>query len=474
MITLEPISPTTLLMSNAMTLPPSLRNITLLEARRLLDAGTLTSAQLVHAYLACIVEVDHEFNSVIETNLEATIDAQARDAERAAGKIRSDLHGLPILLEDNIPKLDNTETTCGSLAHVGAKPRQEAAVVTALRDAGAIILGKANMAEWTGFRSTSGCSGWSPRGGQTYGPYIEGSKASGSSSGSAVVTALGLYFDAVGTETCWSIVSPAEKSGMVGFKPTNYIIPSVGIIYASKKQDTVGVLKRTVEDAVRVTNALIAATGGAQPLRLLPANADSSDYVDHILDVLQSKRSNFQVRGLRIGVPTEMLESTPEYKLAAFGRALFRRENNGARVINQVAVPGLCEYAKLSQQDSQIILDTDMEIAINDYLSSLHTKPQHMNNLQGLINFTKTCPEEEYPARDVAGLERAQTTDPENELYQAMLNKGKYFAGCLSNILDQYDCDMLLIPFLSPVLQAFAAGAERAFGCLSGRLADRR
>lgn len=150
-----------------MALPPSLRNITLLEARRLLDAGTLTSAQLVHAYLACIVEVDHEFNSVIETNLEATIDAQARDAERAAGKIRSDLHGLPILLEDNIPKLDNTETTCGSLAHVGAKPRQEAAVVTALRDAGAIILDKANMAEWTGFRSTSGCSGWSPRGGQT-------------------------------------------------------------------------------------------------------------------------------------------------------------------------------------------------------------------------------------------------------------------------------------------------------------------
>ena len=448
---------TTLLMSNA--LPPSLGNITLTEVRRLLDAGTLASAQLVHAYLARIAEIDHEFNSVIETNPDAITDAQARDVERAAGKIRSDLHGLPILLKDNIPTLDNTETTCGSLALVGTKPRQKAAVVTALHDAGAIILGKANMAEWAGFRSTSDCSGWSARGGQTYGPYVEGSKASSSSSGSAVATALGLCFAAVGIETCWSTVSPGEKSGIVGFKPTKDIIPSDGIIYASKKQDTIGVLIRTVEDALHVTNALIAATGGLEPLRLLPANTNSSDYVDHILDALQSTRPDHDLRGLRIGVPTGMLESTPEFKLEAFGRALFRLENNGARIINQVAIPGLCEYANLSHQEGQIFLDTDMKVAIDEYLSNLRTNPQNINNLQDLIRFTKICPEEEHPARNVAGLERAQATDPESELYQAMLQKDEYFAGCISNALVRHSCDVLLIPFLSPVLQTFAAKA---------------
>ncbi|KAF3039166.1 hypothetical protein E8E12_005003 [Didymella heteroderae] len=235
---------------------PSLRNMTLTEVHRLLDSGALTSNQLVNTYLARIAELEHEYNSVIETSPEAITDAQARDAERADGKIRSNLHSLPILLEDNIP-LDSTETTCGSLALVGTKPRREAAVVTVLRNAGAVILSKANMAEWVGFRSRSGCSGWSPRGGQTYGPYVKGSKSSGSSSGGAVATALGLCFAAIGTETCWSIVSPAEKSGIVGYKPTKGLILSEGIIYASKNQDTVGVLTRIVEDALLITNALI-------------------------------------------------------------------------------------------------------------------------------------------------------------------------------------------------------------------------
>jgi amidase len=455
----EPLLVTRLRMSNTMTSPPSLKDITLPEIQRLLDAGALTSTQLVHTYLARINGVDHEFNSVIETNPDAITDAQARDAERAAGKKHSNLHGLPILLKDNIPTLDNTETTCGSLALIGARPPEEATVVTALHDAGAIILGKANMAEWVGFRSTSGCSGWSPRGGQTYGPYIKDSKASGSSSGSAVATALGLCFAAIGTETCWSIVSPAEKSGIVGYKPTKDLIPSDGIIYASKKQDTVGMLTRTVEDAVLITNALVAAIGGTELLRLLPENTSSSDYADRILDALRSKRSITDLRSLRIAVPTAMLYCTPGFKLEAFGRALWRLENNGATVVNRVIIPGLCEYADLSQQESQIVLDTDMKIAINDYLSNLRTNPQNINDLQDLIDFTKTCPEEGYPARNVAGLERAQATDPNSELYKAMLKKDEHLAGCISNALDRYSCDVLLIPFLSPVLQTFAAKA---------------
>lgn len=229
------------------------------------------------------------------------------------------------------------------------------------------------MAEWVGFRSTSGCSGWSPRGGQTYGPYVKGSKASGSSSGGAVATGLGLCFVAIGTETCWSIVSPAEKSGIVGYKPTKDLIPSAGIIYASKKQDTVGVLTRTVEDAVHITDALVAATGGTESVQLLPENSRSVDYADRVLAALCSKRSDLDLRGLRIGVPTDMLESesTPNFKLEAFARTLMRLENKGARVVHKVAVPGCSEYKNLLQQEREIVLDTDMKTAINDYLSNL-------------------------------------------------------------------------------------------------------
>jgi amidase len=179
---------------------PTLRDLTLADVVHHFKAGTLTSTQLVRAYLTRIAEVNHEFNSVIEVNPDALAIAQARDTERTQGHYRSMLHGLPILLKDNIPTLDATETTCASLALIGAKPAKEAAVVTALRNAGAVILGKANMAEWVGFRSSSGCSGWSPRGGQTMGPYVKGSKASGSSGGCAVATALGLCFAAIGTE----------------------------------------------------------------------------------------------------------------------------------------------------------------------------------------------------------------------------------------------------------------------------------
>lgn len=410
-----------------MALLPSRRAVTLLEVKGLLDAGVMTSTQLVHTYLTRIAEIDHNFNSVIEINTDAIINAQARDAECDFGMIRSNLHGLPTLLKDNVPTLDTTETTCGSLALVGTRTLQEAAVVTALRNSGAIVLGKANMAEWVGFRSRSSCSGWYPRGGQTDAPYAKGSKASRSLSGSAVATALGLCFAALGTETCWSIVSPAEKSGMVGYKPTKDLIPSDGIIYARKKQDTVGLLTRTVKDALLITDALVAATGGSEASLLPPKETDSTDYAGRTLDAIRSTKSESDLSGLRI--------------------------------INQVNMPRLLEHADFSSQESQVVLDTAMKIAINDDLSNLHTNPQNVENLQDLIDFTKTYPEEAYPACNVAGFERAQATDPSSELYKAMLEVDECFARCISNALDQYGCEVPLIPFLSPALQIFAAKA---------------
>lgn len=179
---------------------PRLRHATLPELVRGLQHGLYTSTQLVTAYKARINEVNHECNAVIETAPEAIDIAQLLDLERLLCGSRSSLHGIPILLKDNIPTLDGTDTACGSLSLVGAQQCREAAVVTASRAAGAILLGRTNMAEWSGFRSTSGCSGWSARGGQTKDVFYPNMKASGSSSGSAVAVALGLCFAAIGTE----------------------------------------------------------------------------------------------------------------------------------------------------------------------------------------------------------------------------------------------------------------------------------
>jgi amidase len=191
--------------SNSSPFPlPPLRHATLIDLADGLQYGDFTAEHLVKTYLARIDEVNDEFHAIIETNPAATEDARLLDLECRLHGPRGLLHGMSILLKDNISTLDDTDTACGSLALVGAKPPNEAAVVTALRSAGTVILGKGNMAEWSGFRSTSGCSGWSARGGQTKGIYYPGMKASGSSGGCAVAVALGLCFAAIGTEVCRS------------------------------------------------------------------------------------------------------------------------------------------------------------------------------------------------------------------------------------------------------------------------------
>jgi amidase len=181
---------------------PSLLNITLSELTDGLENRTFTSADLVKAYLQRITEVNREFHCILETNPDALSIARDLDDERRTSGPRGPLHGIPILLKDNIVTLDGMNSTCGSHALIRAYPPKESTVVTALRKAGVVILGKTNMAQWSGFRSTSGCSGWSARGGQCTGPFWKRMKASGSSSGSAVATALGLGFAALGTEVC--------------------------------------------------------------------------------------------------------------------------------------------------------------------------------------------------------------------------------------------------------------------------------
>ena len=234
---------------------------TIADLQEQMKSGKLTSAALTAAYLACIAEVDKvgpKLNAIIELNPDAVAIAAQMDAERKAGKVRGPLHGIPVLLKDNIGTADKMETTAGSLALVGAKPPHDAAIVTQLRAAGAVILGKTNLSEWANFRGKRSISGWSGRGGQTHNPYALDRNTSGSSSGSAAAVAANLCVVAVGSETDGSIVSPASICGLVGIKPTVGLVSRTGIIPISASQDTAGPMARTVRDAALLLEAMAA------------------------------------------------------------------------------------------------------------------------------------------------------------------------------------------------------------------------
>ncbi|KAF2449082.1 amidase signature enzyme, partial [Karstenula rhodostoma CBS 690.94] len=427
-------------------------NITLSELFHGLETRNFTSADLVKAYLNRINEVDHEFHSVIETNPDALETAHALDIERSTSGSRGPLHGIPILLKDNIVTLDRMDSTCGSYALVGAKPPKESAAVTALRKSGAVILGKTNMAQWAGFRSTSGCSGWSARGGQCTAPFYKGMKASGSSSGSAVATALGLGFAALGTETSYSVVSPAERAGVVGFKPTRGLIPSEGIIFASERQDTVGLLTRTVTDASKILQEI-----------MRHSNEGNRDSRCGSRQRLKLSCLSTRLNGVRIGVPANIpdLKTVHPAKQQDFKEALCILETAGADIVQGVNVPGAEEFEALPLAAKNILLDTDIKLAINRYLSNLSTNPQNIGTLEDLIVFTKSHPKEAYPERNVAVLERALATSPNDGIYKETLAKNAWFAGDggIEGTLKRHRLDLLLAPSLSSTLNSFAAKA---------------
>ncbi len=223
---------------------------TVAELMLAMQKGEVTARDLVAAYVARIGRFDKQINSIIELNPDAAAIAATLDRERRSGKIRGPLHGIPVLLKDNIDTADKMKTTAGSLALIDAPPpKQDAVLVTRLRDAGAIILGKTNLSEWANFRSTSSTSGWSGRGGQTRNPYILDRNPCGSSSGTGAAIAINLGAVGIGTETDGSIVCPASICGIVGLKPTVGLVSRHGIIPIAASQDTAGPMTRTVADA---------------------------------------------------------------------------------------------------------------------------------------------------------------------------------------------------------------------------------
>ena len=224
-----------------------------------MKSGKFTARSIAEKYLARIDAIDKHgpaVNSVIELNPDALAMADALDRERQAQGPRGPLHGIPVLIKDNIATHDRMQTTAGSLALVGSVPPKDAFVAKKLRDAGAVILGKTNLSEWANIRSSHSTSGWSGRGGQTHNPYALDRNPSGSSSGSGAAVAANLCAVAIGTETDGSIVCPANANGIVGIKPTVGLVSRAGIIPIAHSQDTAGPMARTVTDAAILLGAL--------------------------------------------------------------------------------------------------------------------------------------------------------------------------------------------------------------------------
>lgn len=300
-------------------------DIATLSAR--MQRGELTSAQLTQAYLERIAAIDDagpRLGAVIETNPDALDDARRLDAERATGTVRGPLHGIPVLLKDNIDAVPMVNSA-GSLALATHRPHEDAPIVRALRDAGAVILGKTNLSEWANFRSTRSSSGWSGRGGQTRNPYALDRSPCGSSSGTGAAIAASLAAVGVGTETDGSILCPSAVNGLVGLKPTVGRVGRSGIIPISASQDTAGPMARSVADAALLLDALAAARDPAD-VATREAPASPGRYADAL--------DTDALRGTRIGVLRPSgVDAQPDVD-AAFERALAHLREAGAELID--------------------------------------------------------------------------------------------------------------------------------------------
>jgi amidase len=269
---------------------------TIADLEAAMASGKHTARSIADAYLARIGALDKRgpaVNSIIEINPDALAIADRLDDERRTGNIRGPLHGIPVLIKDNIDTADRMQTTAGSLALVGPAPAEDAFLVERLRRAGAVILGKTNLSEWANFRSVRSSSGWSGRGGQTRNPYVLDRNPCGSSSGSGVAVAANLCAVAVGTETDGSIVCPSSANSIVGMKPTLGLVSRSGIVPIAHSQDTAGPMARTVADAA----ALLGVIAGIDPRDPVTQESPGSAHTDYtrFLDA-------HGLKGARIGV----------------------------------------------------------------------------------------------------------------------------------------------------------------------------
>lgn len=396
--------------------------------------GQLSSAVLVERQLARIEALNPELRAVIAVDPTARAQARALDAEAAAGTWRGPLHGIPVLLKDNIETRDQP-TTAGSLALAGNATGRDAPLVQRLRDAGAVILGKANLSEWANFRSERSSSGWSGVGGQTRNPYDPSRSPCGSSSGSGVAVAAGMSVLAIGTETNGSVVCPSSANGIVGIKPTVGLVSRTHIVPISHSQDTAGPMARSVYGAV----ALLAAMAGADP-----ADAATAERPEWTRESLIEHVDANGLAGKRIGVLRSSAGFHSEVD-ALLEQAIADMREAGAEIVDELEWQSPDGFSQAAYD----VLLYEFKHDLNAYLASLPDATLSALTLADLIEFNREHAEREMPWFGQEIFEQSQAKGPlTDEAYQkalALAQKATRADG-IDKLLAEHDLDALIAP----------------------------
>jgi amidase len=415
-----------------------------------MGSGEGSAVQLTQAYLERIETIDRggpTLRSVIEVNPEALEIAQACDRERAQGHVRGPLHGVPVLVKDNIDTADRMQTTAGSLALLGARVEQDAPVVSKLREAGAVLLGKTNLSEWANFRSSRSSSGWSGRGRQTRNPYVLDRSPGGSSSGSGVAVSANLCMAALGTETDGSIMSPSSNNGVVGIKPTVGLTSRQGVVPISHTQDTVGPHARSVADAAAVLSAI--AESGLDYRQFLDARG---------------------LRGARIGVARKHHTGYSEHTDRVFEQALEVLRAAGAEVVDEVEIPGeddlRANFEDTERRAERIIFEFEFKADVAAYLA---TRPDAgVRGVADLIRFNADHADEEMPYFGQELFEASEMRGPLSDpLYQRALEHHQKFARGFEAFFADQHFDALVAPTNAPAWVIDLFDGDRFLGSSS-------
>ncbi len=416
------------LAAGALAAPPAfeLEEATVDDLRKRMTAGSLTARALTNQYLERIAAIDKRgpsLNAVIEINPDALALAAALDAERKAKGPRGPLHGIPILIKDNIDTADRMMTTAGSLALLGSIAARDSVVAARLRAAGAVLLGKTNLSEWANYRSSHSTSGWSGRGGLTRNPYALDRNACGSSSGSGAAVSANLCALAIGTETDGSIVCPSSTNGIVGIKPTLGLIPATGIIPIAHSQDTAGPMARTVADAAILLGVLT----GTDYTRSLDPNG---------------------LRGARIGVARDKFFGFSEETDRVIDGAIAEMQRRGAEIVDPADIPTAGKF----DDSESVVLSYEFKNDLNLYLGALGPQaPVH--SLADVIAFNESHRQQEMPYFGQDIMIKAQTRGPlTSQEYLDALDKDHRLSRTegIDAVLGKYHLDALVAPTGGP------------------------
>jgi len=420
--------------------------------------GTFTAVDLVNAYLGRIAETNPFLHAIIETNPDAVSIAAGLDAERANGTVRGPLHGIPIMVKDNVGTFDKMNTTAGSFSLLGAKLPRDATIAAKLKAAGGIILGKANLSQWANYRSTNTTNGWTARGGQTSAAYYPLLDPSGSSSGPGVASSIGLAAVSIGTETSGSIISPGSRNSLAAIKPSVGLTSRYNIIPISQTQDTPGPMTRTMKDSAYVL-AVIAGMDQYDNYTSAIPFTTTPDYVSMCT-------GSDGLKGAKIGIPRNAFSAsaTNGPELAAFNASIAIFKSLGAIIQDPANFPDLAGYRNFSGAGyaTDPVVGADFVYDIANYFNGLTYNPNNITNINELINFTMHYPAEDYPDRNVVTWQQDAnlTVKLGDAAYYAGLEAQDYFGSnaTILGAIEQNGLDALILPSSSSPGYASIAG----------------